>query len=61
MKRVLIITYYWPPGGGSGVQRWFKCAKYLASGRKILAFGPIDGDLALALKETQSGNIVDFQ
>ena len=22
MKKVLIITYYWPPGGGSGVRRW---------------------------------------
>ena len=29
MKRVLIITYYWPPTGGSGVQRWVKFAKYL--------------------------------
>jgi len=29
MNRVLIITYYWPPGGGAGVQRWLKFAKYL--------------------------------
>ena len=28
-KKVLIITYYWPPAGGSGVQRWVKMAKYL--------------------------------
>lgn len=28
-KRVLIITYYWPPSGGAGVQRWLKFAKYL--------------------------------
>ncbi|UJP63751.1 glycosyltransferase family 4 protein [Mongoliitalea daihaiensis] len=28
-KRVLIITYYWPPSAGSGVQRWLKFAKYL--------------------------------
>tara|TARA_R110000787_G_scaffold19150_5_gene57868 strand:+ start:828 stop:2111 length:1284 start_codon:yes stop_codon:yes gene_type:complete len=28
-KKVLIITYYWPPAGGSGVQRWLKFAKYL--------------------------------
>jgi glycosyltransferase involved in cell wall biosynthesis len=27
--KVLIITYYWPPSGGAGVQRWFKFAKYL--------------------------------
>ena len=29
MKKVLIITYYWPPSGGSGVQRWLKYVKYL--------------------------------
>jgi len=28
MKRVLIITYYWPPAGGPGVQRWLKMVKY---------------------------------
>ncbi|MDN3202824.1 glycosyltransferase family 4 protein [Algoriphagus sediminis] len=28
-KRVLIITYYWPPSAGSGVQRWLKFSKYL--------------------------------
>jgi len=27
--KVLIITYYWPPSGGSGVQRWVKFVKYL--------------------------------
>lgn len=29
MKKVLIITYYWIPSGGSGVQRWVKFSKYL--------------------------------
>ncbi|NQV03056.1 MAG: glycosyltransferase, partial [Bacteroidia bacterium] len=29
MKTVLIITYYWPPSGGAGVQRWLKFVKYL--------------------------------
>ncbi|MCH7657070.1 MAG: glycosyltransferase family 4 protein [Bacteroidetes bacterium] len=28
-KKVLIITSYWPPSGGSGVQRWLKFTKYL--------------------------------
>lgn len=26
---MLILTYYWPPAGGSGVQRWMYFAKYL--------------------------------
>jgi len=29
MKKILIITYYWPPAGGAGVQRWLKFSKYL--------------------------------
>ncbi|MCF8233226.1 MAG: glycosyltransferase family 4 protein [Bacteroidales bacterium] len=29
MKKVLVITYYWPPSGGAGVQRWLKFIKYL--------------------------------
>ena len=29
MKKILIITYYWPPSGGPGVQRWLKFSKYL--------------------------------
>lgn len=30
MKTVLVITYYWPPSGGGGVQRWVKFTKYMA-------------------------------
>lgn len=29
MGKVLIVTYYWPPSGGAGVQRWLKFSKYL--------------------------------
>jgi glycosyltransferase involved in cell wall biosynthesis len=29
MRKVLIVTYYWPPSGGAGVQRWLKFTKYL--------------------------------
>ena len=28
MKRALVITYYWPPAGGPGVQRWLKFVTY---------------------------------
>lgn len=28
-RKVLIVTYYWPPAGGPGVQRWLKFAEYL--------------------------------
>src|SRR5690606_21382267 len=28
-KKVLIVTYYWIPSGGPGVQRWLKFVKYL--------------------------------
>ncbi len=37
MKKVLIITYYWPPSGGAGVQRSLKFVKYL----KLLGCEPI--------------------
>ena len=41
MKRVLIISYYWPPTGGSGVQRWVKFAKYLpAEGWQPVIYTP---------------------
>lgn len=36
-RKVLIISYYWPPAGGSGVQRWMYFAKYL----KELGWEPI--------------------
>lgn len=29
MKKVLVLTYYWPPSGGAGVQRWLKFVKYM--------------------------------
>ena len=41
MRRVLVITYYWPPSGGSGVQRWVKFAKYLpAEGWQPVIYTP---------------------
>lgn len=41
MKRLLVIAYYWPPSGGSGVQRWVKFAKYLpAEGWQPVVYTP---------------------
>lgn len=47
-KRVLIITYYWPPSGGAGVQRWLKFAKYLpASGWQPVIYTPSNPEIAI--------------
>lgn len=45
-KKILIITYYWPPSGGSGVQRWMYFAKHL----KLLGYEPI----VITVNETQA-------
>jgi glycosyltransferase involved in cell wall biosynthesis len=37
LKKVLVITYYWPPSGGAGVQRSLKFVKYLSQ----MGFSPI--------------------
>lgn len=46
MKRVLIIAYYWPPAGGSGVQRWVKFSKYLPSqGWQPVIYTPLNPEI----------------
>jgi len=48
MKKVLIITYYWPPSAGSGVQRWLKFSKYLPEfGWEPVIFTPENPDFEL--------------
>ena len=48
MKKVLIITYYWPPSGGAGVQRWLKFAKYLPQyGWEPIIFTPENPEFAI--------------
>ena len=43
--RVLIITYYWPPAGGAGAQRWLKMTKYLRDyGVEPVIYTPEDPD-----------------
>lgn len=60
-KRVLIITYYWPPSAGSGVQRWLKFAKYLPGfGWEPVIFTPENPDFELqdpSLEKDISSNL----
>ncbi|GHB27035.1 glycosyltransferase family 4 protein [Mongoliitalea lutea] len=60
-KRVLIITYYWPPSAGSGVQRWLKLAKYLPDfGWEPVIFTPENPDFELqdpSLEKDISSNL----
>ena len=57
MRRVLIVTYYWPPSGGSGVQRWLKFAKYLPdNGWQPVVVAPEDADYPV-LDETLAADV----
>jgi hypothetical protein len=48
LNKVLIITYYWPPSGGSGVQRWLKFVKYLPqTGWKPFVYTPSNPSFAI--------------
>ena len=48
MKKVLIITYYWPPSGGAGVQRWLKFVKYLREfGWEPVIYTPLNPDFPI--------------
>lgn len=41
MHKLLLITYYWPPAGGPGVQRWLQMLKYLPNkGFDVLVYVP---------------------
>ena len=52
MKKVLIITYYWPPTGGSGVQRWVKFSKYLPQfGWQPIIYTPENPEMTRARKK----------
>lgn len=54
-KKVLVITYYWPPSGGSGVQRWLKFVKYLVrAGWEPYVFTPENPSFTLEDKSLQS-------
>jgi glycosyltransferase involved in cell wall biosynthesis len=45
MDKVLIITYYWPPAGGPGVQRWLSFVKFLGEfGKQAVVYIPENPD-----------------
>ena len=57
MKRVLVITYYWPPSGGSGVQRWVKFSKFLPeNGWEAVVYTPENPTLT-AIDETLAAEV----
>jgi hypothetical protein len=49
MKKVLVISYYWPPCGGAGVQRWLKFVKYLRDfGWEPIVYTPENPEMPVA-------------
>ena len=63
-KKVLIITYYWPPSGGSGVQRWVKFCKYLPDFEKakldLQFFGSYNHQVHRAIEDHNIKDLVTF-
>lgn len=48
LKKLLLITYHWPPMGGGGVQRWLKMSKYLRSyGWEPIIFTVSDAEISI--------------
>lgn len=55
MKKIIIITYYWPPAGGVSVQRWLKFVKYLPDhGWQPVIFTADHGDYPIEDKKLSS-------
>jgi len=51
-KKTLIITYYWPPAGGPGVQRWLKFVSIFSKkSSKTISKGIISEDKAQSFIE----------
>ena len=54
MEKVLIISYYWPPSGGAGVQRWLKLSKYLALANKEVHVVTVDPEHASYMQRDET-------
>ena len=62
MKKILIITYYWKPAGGPGVQRWVKFVKYLRSfGIEPIVYVPENPTYPIIDNEIGSDLPIDIQ
>ena len=60
-NKVLIITYYWPPSGGPGVQRVLKFAKYLPDfGWEPIVLTVKDGDYPAEDESLKNEGISDI-
>ncbi len=46
-KKILFLTYYWPPAGGAGVQRWLKMVKYLSKEYDITVYHPQNAEYSI--------------
>jgi len=54
MVKVLILTYYWPPAGGAGVQRWLKFVKYMRLfGYEPVVYTALNGEMPVIDKSLE--------
>lgn len=64
-KKVLVISYYWPPAGGSGVQRALKFVKYLPQmGWKPIVYTTSNGEnpeIDLSLLKDVSSDLITLR
>ena len=61
LKKILVITYYWPPSGGPGVQRVLKYCKYLPKyGWEPIILTVSDGDFPV-LDESLALEVENFK
>lgn len=63
-KKVLLLTYYWPPAGGAGVQRWLKMSKVLAQHVQLSVYHPKNADYPIideSLNSQIPKNIIQIQ
>ncbi len=69
--KILLISYYWPPAGGSGVQRWMYFAKYLKEfgcditvitvDPKFASYSSLDDSLIEQIKEVEVHKTKTFE